>query len=183
MNIFNIFKKKPSKPKFICSCCGIVYEELPNCLGIDYPNSIFSIPEEERENRIELLESLCIIDQKHFFHRGRITIPIIDYEENLLFDVWTSISEANYNKRMDLWDAPNRVFEEPYFGWLQNSIPAYGETLNIKTISFEQEVGVIPEIKSIEEGHPLTIDQENGISYNRAVEIVNEIMRLQHLTN
>lgn len=80
---------------------------------------------------------------------------------------------------MDLWEDPNRIKEEPYFGWLQTTVPIYGDTLNIRTIAAEQEVGVIPEIKSIEEGHHLTIDQENGITYKRAVEIVDEIIRLQ----
>ncbi len=183
MKLFSFLKKKKNKPNYTCSCCGKVYEKLPLCLGIDYPDSYFLIPEEEREKRIELKESLCVIDEKHFFHRGRFTIPLIDYDEDLLFDIWTSISEVNFSKRMSLWDDPNRVNEDPYFGWLQNAIPVYGDTLNIKTIAIEQEVGVIPEIKSIEEGHRLTIDQENGISYNRAVEIVDEIMRLQHATN
>lgn len=181
MKLFSFLKKE--KPKYKCSCCGKVYDKLPLCLGIDYPDFYLSIPEEQRETRIELKESLCVVDEKHFFHRGRLTIPIIDHNENLLFDIWTSISADNFSKRMDLWEDENRINEEPYFGWLQNTVPAYGETLNIKTIAIEQAVGIIPEIKSIEEGHRLSIDQENGITYKRAVEIVDEIMRQQHSEN
>lgn len=83
---------------------------------------------------------------------------------------------------MDLWEDKNRINEEPYFGWLQTIVPTYGDTINIKTIAIEQEVGLIPEIKSIEDNHRLTIDQENGISYKRALEIVNEIIQVQHKT-
>ena len=121
-----------------------------------------------------------MVDQAHFFHRGRLTVPITDHTENLVFNVWTSISAENFSKRMDLWEDPNRTKEEPYFGWLQTIVPCYGDTLNIKTIAVEQEVGLIPEIKSFEEGHPLTIDQANGITYKKAVEIVDEIMKKQH---
>ena len=78
---------------------------------------------------------------------------------------------------------PNRTKEDPYFGWLQTTVPTYGDTLNIKTIATEQEIGLIPEIKSIEEGHRLTIEQENGITYKRALEIVDEIIRRQHNAN
>ena len=81
---------------------------------------------------------------------------------------------------MNLWSDSNRTKEEPYFGWLQTSVPSYGDTINLKTISIEQEVGFIPEIIIIEEGHSLTLDQENGISYQKAVEIVDSIIRLQH---
>ena len=97
--------------------------------------------------------------------------------------MWTSISEDNFGKRVDLWEDPNRLNVEPYFGWLQTIVPSYEDTLNIKTIAEEQEVGIIPEIKSIEEGHPLTIDQEKGITYKRATEIVDKILREQHNEN
>jgi hypothetical protein len=172
--------KDSTKSTYTCSCCGRVYEELPLCFGSDYPDYYFSVPPDERERRIELNENLCVVDEHHFFHRGRLTIPVTDHNENLIFHVWTSISADNFAKRMDLWEDPNRAKEEPYFGWLQTTVPTYGDTLNIKTIATEQGVGVVPEIKSFEEGHRLTIDQKNGITYERAVEIVDEIISQQH---
>lgn len=81
---------------------------------------------------------------------------------------------------MDVWDDPKRVDQEPYFGWLQNLIPTYGDTVNIKTIAIEQEPGNIPVIIVIEEAHPLKTDQENGISYSKAVHIVETILRKEH---
>lgn len=54
------------------------------------------------------------------------------------------------------------------------------DTLNIKTIAIEEKIGKIPTIKSIEEGHRLTTDQEKGITYQKAVEIVDEIMKQEH---
>lgn len=174
------FSDKENKPAYKCSCCGQEYDELPLCFGSEYPDYYFSVPPDERENRIELAESLCIVDGEHFFHRCRLTIPIIDYDEDLVFNVWASISSDNFSKRIDLWENPDRINEDSYFGWLQTNVPTYGETLNIKTISSEQEVGFIPQIKSIEEGHHLTIDQENGITYKKALEIVDEIIKQQH---
>lgn len=105
------------------------------------------------------MESLCVVDEKHFFHRGRITIPINDYHEDLCFNIWSSISEVNFLLRNELWNTPARVNQEPYFGWLQNVIPTYGETLNIKLMAYESAVGFIPAFEVIEEGHPLTEDQ------------------------
>ncbi len=182
MKLFQFFNKANNKPTYKCACCGQEYEELPLCFGNDYPDFYSSIPPDERETRIELKESLCVVDGRHFFHRGRLTIPIIDYKENILFDVWSSISAENFAKRMDLWENPLRVNEKPYFGWLQTSLPMYGDTFNVKTIAVENQVGLIPNIISIEEGHPLTIDQENGITYAKAVGVVNEIMRKLHNT-
>ncbi len=181
MKLFSFLQK--DKPTYKCSCCGQVYDALPLCFGSDYPECYYSVPPDERERRIIIKESLFILDEQHFFHRGRILIPITDHNENLIFNVWTSISAENFDKRMNLWEDPARTKQEPYFGWLQTSIPTYGNTINIKSIAIEQAVGLIPEIKSIEENHPLTIDQENGITYKRAVEIVDEIIKLQHNSN
>ena len=47
------------------------------------------------------------------------------------------------------------------------------EILNIRTIAIENEVGFMPTIKMMEERHPLTIDQQEGISFDKALEIVD----------
>ena len=183
MKLFRFFKKSDKKISYKCSCCGQVYDEVPLCFGGDFPDYYFSVPPDERDKRIELQQSLCVVDKEHFFHRGRLTIPIVDYKDNLIFNVWTSISEENFGIRMDLWEDPKRVEQESYFGWLQTIVPTYGDTLNIKTIAIEQVVGLIPEIKIIEENHPLKADQDNGITYKKALEIVDKIMREQHQSN
>jgi len=141
------------------------------------------VPADERERRIEIQESLCVVDGQHFFHRGRLAIPINNHDQDLIFNVWTSISGDNFKKRNDLWNDPNRIREEPYFGWLQTTVPTYGDTLNIKTIAIENEVGFIPTIRMIEEGHQLMIDQENGISFDKALEIVDIILTSGHSKN
>ncbi|MFY0698804.1 MAG: DUF2199 domain-containing protein [Balneola sp.] len=159
------------------------YDQIPLCFGPDFPDYYFSVPPENRAERIELKESICVVDKKHFFHRGRLTIPIVDYKEDLIFNVWTSISEDNFGLRMDLWEDPKRTEQEPYFGWLQTQVPTYGDTLNKKTIAFENEVGFIPTVQMIEESCKLTSDQENGISLDEAKKIVNQILRTEHDKN
>jgi hypothetical protein len=163
------------KTVYKCPCCEAVYDRLPLCFGNDRPDYYWSIPVAERDNRIELKESLCVIDE-HYFHRGRLTIPIIDHNEDLVFNVWTTISEENFRKRNELWRKAKRVKEPPYFGWLQTQISIYGNTINLKTRAIEQKVGYIPAIEVIEDNHSLTIDQINGITFERANEIVWRIL-------
>jgi hypothetical protein len=175
-----ITRKTDKGTTYQCSCCGQEYDELPLTFGNDFPEYYFSVPPDERKKRIEMQESLCVVDGEHFFHRGRLTIPINDYDQDLIFNVWTSISEDNFRKRNDLWENQERVNEKPYFGWLQTTIPTYGDTLNLKTIAVENEVGLIPTIKMIEDGHPLTVDHEKGITFARAMEIVGFILTSGH---
>jgi hypothetical protein len=175
-----IIQKTDEGTIYKCSCCGQEYDELPLTFGNAFPDYYFSVPSDEREKRIEKQESLCVVDGGHFFHRGRLTIPIKDFDQDLIFNVWTSISEDNFRKRNDLWENPQRVNEKPYFGWLQTIIPTYGDTLNLKTVALENEVGLIPTINMIENEHPLTVDQEKGITFDRAMEIVGFILTSGH---
>lgn len=178
MKLFSIFNKK--KNRFTCTCCGEVYDEMPLCFGGDYPDFYFTVPPDEREFRIEKAESLCGIDKEHFFHRGRIVIPIIDHPEPLIFNVWTSISEENLSTRTTQWNYPERIPNEPYCGWLQTIVPTYGDIINIKTNAQEEGVGTLPSIWITEEDHPLAVDQRNGITLKEATEKVTAILRDFH---
>lgn len=175
-----IVKKTSSGTIYQCACCGEEYAELPLCFGSDFPDYCYSVPENEIEKRIELTESLCVVDQTHFFHRGTLTIPIHGHDQGLVFNAWASINEENFWKRNDNWTNPLRVSEAPYFGWLNTRILGYEETINIKVNAVENEVGVIPHIVVLEEGHPLTADQAQGISMDRALELVGFILKTSH---
>lgn len=164
---------------FTCACCGKTFPEIPLCFGSDYPEYYYSIPERERIKKVTLTESLCLIDG-YYFHRGRITIPILDFEENLTFNVWTSLSKENFELRNDLWNNPLRINQEPYFGWLQTRIPTYENTINIKTMAYENEPDFIPTIEVFEENHPLTNDQQHGLTYEIAINKVQEILKGLH---
>ncbi len=169
--------KKDKKSTFECESCETKYDEIPLCFGSDFPDYYYTVPPNEIKKRVELEKSLCVVDKTHFFHRGRITIPIVDFDKDLYFDIWTSISRENFEIRMDCWDSTNRKDYGPYFGWVQNQIPTYENTINIKSKAIEQEVGIIPEIKITEVNHQLAIDQKNGITYQKAKEIVEFILK------
>jgi len=164
---------------YTCSCCGKIYDSVPLCFGADFPYYYLSIPTHEITARVEITESLCVIDESHFFHRGRITIPIIDHDEDLIFNVWTTISRENFEKRNTIWNDPERTSHPPYFGWLQTMVPTYGDTINIMTMAHENEVGLIPDIK-VDQNHAIGQDQLTGITYESALKKVQVILSTFH---
>jgi hypothetical protein len=174
---------KKEKLKYKCPCCGIEYDEIPLCFGFEYPEFYYSIPTDEISKRVDADVSLMVIDEKHFFHRCRLTIPINNHDEDLIFNVWLSISKDNFIKRNEIWNNPERVNEEPYFGWLQSLLPLYDDTINIKAIAREKPIPYIPEVEIIEDNHPIQKDQQNGISLEWALKFVDFFIESSHKNN
>lgn len=168
-------RKEMSQQKFTCNH---LQSKLPMCYGSDTPFYYDVTPEEERKKRFELNDDLCIMDGEHYFIRGCIEIPVLDNNETFMWDVWVSLSEANFDRTMELWETEGREKEEPYFGWLSTLLPGYPETLNLKTNVHTRAVGVRPFIELEPTDHPLAVEQRKGITLERVKEI-KEIV-LQH---
>ena len=160
---------------FECPNCGMVHE-IALCFGSDEPEYSAAIPEAERHVRVLFDKGFCVVDNEHFFIRGRIEIPITDHSDHLLFNVWSSLSRSNFERAVELLEEPSRVDEPPYFGWLNSEAVGYSPSVNIKTWVHTNEPGVIPTFKIFEEGHALTRDQAEGIPLARAVEIASSIL-------
>jgi len=137
----------------------------------------FQIPEEEREQRVQISPDQCIIDDEHFFILGRVEIPVIDSSELFAWLVWVSLSEHNFLRATELWGTEGRETELPYFGWLQTDLPCYSTTtLNLATNVHTRPVGERPFIELEPTDHPLSVEQRNGISLMRVQEIAEECL-------
>jgi hypothetical protein len=153
-----------------CYKCGQVHDDLPD-LGIDYPDYYFGVPEEERDARVKLTGDTCIIDNEEFFIRGLIEIPIHDYERTFGFGVWVSQKKENFYTYVENSDSDEIG---PFFGWLSNNISYYAkDTLLLKTMAHFTSDGLRPRIEIEPTDHPLAQDQINGITLDKAWEIVH----------
>ena len=159
---------------FRCNCCGRLFDSLPAYYA-DRPDAYWDVPEEKRDSDIFLTSDSCVIADRFFFIRGCIEIPIIDEENTLTFGVWVSLKEDNFLIWQNHYDTPKRDHLGPFFGWLSTRVPVYPNTINLKTNVHLQNDGVRPYVELEESNHPLAIDQHNGISLERAVEIIHKL--------
>jgi len=156
---------------YVCGTCGQRHAGLPLAYGPPAPVYWYSIPEAERERRCLLSSDQCIIDDAHFFLVGNLEIPILGSEERFSWDVWVSLSAANFARACELWEQPGRESEPPYFGWLNTTLPGYPHTVSLKTHVHTREVGVRPYVELEPTDHPLAVEQREGISWERVREI------------
>jgi len=154
---------------FRCRTCGKTHDELPR-LGLDQPDQWFDMAPAQRDARGELTSDTCVIDGEHFFIRGVIEIPVHGEATPFGFTVWVSQKKENFETYV-------RHFESadigPFFGWLSNRISFYPDTLLLKTMAHFHGGGLRPTIHLDPTDHPLAVDQREGISLERAWQIVH----------
>lgn len=163
---------------FKCTCCGEIHEELPS-FGAAAPLSYYNVPEAEREARCDLGSDDCVVDGKYFFVRGCLEIPIHGESEPFTWGVWVSLSEKSYAEWVEVFGIPKRSHKGPYFGWLNAWLLPYPDTINLKTHVHLRDDGIRPFIELEQTDHPLAVEQREGITRERAIELVTVMMHGQ----
>ncbi|HWE73121.1 MAG TPA: DUF2199 domain-containing protein [Stellaceae bacterium] len=154
-----------------CRCCGKSFSTLPLDFACAPPDHWNGLSAEERSKRGKIDSDRCRIDDD-FFIRGCLELPIIGAEDKFVWGVWVSVSQASFDRILDLWDATNRASEPAKFGWLCNAIPGYPTTLGLKTNLHLRSDGVRPAIVLEPTDHPLAVEQRHGVTLERIEEIV-----------
>lgn len=158
-----------------CSVCGETHEDLPD-IGDPRPHYWYALPAEEREGRARLTEDTCVIDDRDFFIRGVLLIPLRGGEGDgdFGFGVWVSQKRENFERYVAEYDSAEIG---PFFGWLSTELDYYEEsTLNLKTMAHFRGGGLRPTVELEQTEHPLSVDQREGITLARAWEIVHFYM-------
>ena len=172
-------KGKKKEFEFKCSECDEVHTGSPS-FSHNHPALVYSIPEEERENRLYLTDDLCVVDDKHFFIRVVLEVPIIGMDDPFTWGVWVSQSEENFMSYQNSFGADQSG--NTTFGWLVANVAYYstndsnGFYETLKCDVHWREKGKRPYITLHEVKHELFEDQQNGISWNKAIEIAQIVM-------
>lgn len=124
-----------------------------------------------------LNEDFCAIEDRDFFVRGVIHLPITGTDQDLCWGVWGSLSRENFDKLREMNENPKRVELEPMFAWLSNKIPEYPDTLNIKMYAHIQEPGWRPHFELEPTEHSLSREFWKGILPERVKDIMLRRLR------
>lgn len=155
---------------FPCAVCGETHGALPD-LGFPYPDYALSIPEEEWPERVTATPDRCVVDEAYYFVRGVIFIPVEGDPEGWGIGAWVSLKRENYEHYLAHNDDPDIG---PFFGWLANEIACYEATTNpLKTRVHFRGNNLRPSIELEPTDHALAVDQRNGISVQRAWELIH----------
>ncbi len=161
---------------YVCRICGERHI-LPLSYSVKVPMAARAVPVDELEARVVITPDQCVIDNKEFFLRGRIPVPVHGLEEPFIWGVWAEVGPKDFLRTTQLWNVLGREAEPAFPGYLNSEIPLYGDTINLEVNVQTQVVGRRPHFLVSRADHPLAIEQREGISLKRVEEIAE---RMQH---
>lgn len=167
---------------FKCRSCGDVHEGSPS-FAFKAPDPYANLSAEDKASRATLDSDVCTIayeDQTDRFIRAVLEVPIHGQEDPFLWGIWVSVSEKSLQRYLDTLDEP--VPGDGFFGWLSNQIAIYPSADMRPANVFIQQEGDRPKVvihTNGRENDPLVIDQQNGISVERAQELAELAMHGQ----
>ncbi len=159
---------------FLCRICGERHI-ISVSYSIKVPAAALGIPKDEIDSRVVITADQCVIDNRDFYIRGRIPVPINGLDEPFIWGVWAEVSPKNFIRTNELWSTPGREDEPPFVGYLNSDIPIFGSTINLEVDVQTQVVGRRPHFFIKDPDHPLAREQREGISLERLQEIAEQI--------
>jgi len=119
-------------------------------------------------------QDFCVVEGRDRFIRCTLEIPIHDSSEGFLWGVWLSVSERNFEEYREHFKDDG--YQARYVGWISNMLPCYPNTLEVIGAAVLQSGNQRPMIELEPTDHPLFDDYRDGVSWEKAIDIVQVVM-------
>jgi hypothetical protein len=119
-----------------------------------------------------LTEDFCVLGGTHYFVRCVLQLPILGKQDAVFgFGTWATLSKQNFSRYVDTFDSGAQGDLGPWFGWFSNRLKDYPDTLNLKCQVHPRAGRQRPLIELERTEHPLAVEQQNGITFDRLLAI------------
>ena len=156
---------------FDCTSCGERHAGLP-ALVYPTPFSYFILSPERRAASV-MDSNYCTIEERTFLLRCVFELPIIGHDRVLEWGVWAAVRKADFDRYMDRFEADDRTAVGAMPALLDCPLKGYPDTLDLRCILYPQDKPLRPLlVLEPDQDHVLLRDQVNGISRERAIELI-----------
>ena len=161
---------------FRCARCGAEHNGVPLLWGPNAPSVLGPIPRAEWPHRVSLSEDDCVIDRSKYIVRGCLDLPIRGTQEIFRWLVWVLVNREGYGYTMSPWRRLFRLRHPPYAAELDTPLPYEPPTSGLSVEVRSAGPGYRPTIAVADPGHPLAIEQRDGIALERAYELAGRML-------
>ncbi len=167
--------KRLHDPAFVCRACGQKHGGVFS-LNLEKP---FHWQGGERQDgrspdidpRNYLLEDFCVIDNRQFFIRCVLDLPILGSGGKIFsFSTWVALSAQDFDRYGDSFDSPDQSSIGTLAGTLANRLGSFPETLGLACAVRPQKGNLRPLLFIDADEHPLSRAQKNGITFEQLLD-------------
>ncbi|MBC2776385.1 DUF2199 domain-containing protein [Parasphingopyxis marina] len=118
-----------------------------------------------------LSEDFCVLGGEYFMIRAVLLIPVQGLEEPFGIGCWSTLSRTNFEKYIEGFDDGTYPDWGPWSGWLCNQLADYvgPDPLAVSVEPRKDRQRALLWVQ--EDGHPLAVAQDQGITPERVLEI------------
>lgn len=170
--------------KYKCNICGKNHSIYFGFESLE-SETILEIPESERKNRVIKVGNLSVVDNQLIIVRGNLFVKCNELEETYLyFDVWVKIKTEDFQKKIEEYEKDKVNYDPTLIGKLESQLILYDDTKNIEVeVTNYEHDKVDTLVKVLKKNHQLEIDQRNGISNERLIELMEKIHHRRKIEN
>jgi hypothetical protein len=134
------------------------------------PDVAAHIPEDERARLLRENSELCIVEEKRFFLRALLPLPVESREDDYCIGLWVEVTQDAFERIYDIWDLQEKVSEPPFTVQIANEIPTVPGSLGLEAELHLNPPGARPYVFIRPGTHQLYIEQAEGIDQHRISE-------------
>ena len=154
-----------------CPLCGDVHDLSDLQVGFAKPDAYFAVPVDERETRVKMTADLAMIDGKHGFIRGVLEIPVRGEPNPFGWGIWVRVERDVFDHHAYAGREGFAPVPPPAAGRIATQLPGYPQTLGVPVrVEASQNTTERPFFRTVDESHPLGVEQREGIHVERALE-------------
>jgi hypothetical protein len=153
-----------------CSVCGRLHSRAESELYFQRPDIVHALSDEERQRRCFQNADLCVLDDKQYFVRGLLPLPVAGRTRPYRIGVWAEVAREVFDRIRELWTDPSQTSEPRMSACLANRLPLQPDTLGLRMEIQLTGPTTRPEFFLEAMEHPLYGEQTRGIDEHRALE-------------
>ena len=150
-----------------CAFCGQDHPDDDIELTYVQPDAIFGLPAAEREARVKENPDFAVLDDRRFFVRAVLPIPVRGRRRDYGIGVWAELDEASFQRVVERWEDAGQADEPAMPGKLANAIRSQPRTLGLDVALRLTGLSTRPTVHVVSELHPLHTEQATGVSVHR----------------
>ena len=160
---------------FTCEVCGEAHAGELRDIRLGLPQPIFLLDEDERARRAYVEDDFAVLDEKRYFVRALVELPIYGEDGYFGYGAWVEVSRDDVAALGELWHDEEGWRSDPFAGTLANELSPYAFTEGLPVRIRLRDVTLLP-VAELEDGeHELVRAQRNGISRHRAHDLAATI--------